>query len=235
MPMEVAEQIEIQSYIEDRFRSENRSTFAANAEKHKRGPSHSHPYHWITTKSVTGTMPTIMDMLENRDLLKALAALNIVWTACRAGVALCLYRFSVPVIETGRDFSTMVMLRQFHHLISLGFKYIQTESRFQNIPLLALSWSLYRHPDPEISSKWLYVFTATLVQIQAAWYEVVFVFPINDKLTDLEKKLEKKDEIADQEMRPEVLGLLEAWRMWHIGRIVIPFAAAVVGLGGLLL
>lgn len=173
-----------------------------------------------------------MNVLEDRELLKALAGLNIMWTVTRAGVALCLYGFSAPVIEAGRG-STLVMLHQFSHLISLGFKIIQTESRIQNIPLIALTWLLYRHPEPEISKAWLYFFAATLIQIQAAWYEIVFVFPINDKLKEIEKMLEGKDEKTDRAMRPEVLRLLESWRTWHIGRIVLPFAAGAVALCGL--
>lgn len=178
-------------------------------------------------------MPAIMEVLENRDLLKAFAALNITWSAARGGAALGMYLFSVPVIEGGGKFSTIMMLRQFHHLITLGFRYIQTESRIQNIPLFALTWLFYRHPDPEVSKAWLYFFGALLVQLQAAWYEVVFVFPINDKLVEMEGTLEKMDEKADRAMQPQVLRLLESWRAWHIGRIVIPFAAVAIAFGGL--
>lgn len=144
-----------------------------------------------------------------------------------------MYLFSVPVIETGRGFSTQVMLRQFHHLISLGIKYIQAGSRVQGITLAACTWLLYRHSDPEIQSAWPYFAAALVVGLQVAWYEIVFVFPINDKLIEMKGRLEKMDEKADRAMGPEVLELLEKWRTWHIGRIVIPFLAVAIASAGL--
>lgn len=72
-----------------------------------------------------------------------------------------------------------------------------------------------------------------MVGLQVAWYEVVFVFPINDRLIEMEARLEKMDEKADRGMRDEVLRLLKEWRKWHIGRIVIPFAAVAIAVAGL--
>ena len=174
-----------------------------------------------------------INIFENRTFLKYFAAFNITWIAVVAGLAIGMYSFSVPVIEDARGFSTQVMLRQFHHLIRLGIKYIQQGSRVQGVTLALLTWMFYRHPDEAISQAWPYFAASLLVGLQVAWYEVVFVFPINDKLIEMEGILEKMDEKADRAMRDEVLELLEQWRKWHIGRIVIPFAAIGVAVAGL--
>ncbi|KAK5700046.1 hypothetical protein LTR97_006180 [Elasticomyces elasticus] len=176
-----------------------------------------------------------MDILSNPTFIKAFAALNIVWIAVVAGCAISMYIFSIPVIEKGQDFSSAVMLRQFHDLINRGTKYLQGGSRIQAILLIILVYLTYTHPDPEISGRWKYFAAATFIGAQVAWYEVVFVFPTNDRLIEMESQLKRTDDAdADRRARAEVLRLFDKWRFWHVGRIVIPFAAVAVGMAGLL-
>ncbi|EON61829.1 hypothetical protein W97_01047 [Coniosporium apollinis CBS 100218] len=151
------------------------------------------------------------------------------------GAAVSMYIFSIPVIESGREFSSAVMLRQFHYLITLGAKYLQNGSRIQGISLSTLVYLLYRHPDPDMASRWKWFAAALFVGAQVAWYEVVYVFPTNDRLVEMEGELRKTDEPdADRKARPEVMRLLEKWRRRHIGRIIIPFAAVTLAFCGLL-
>ncbi|KAK3646827.1 hypothetical protein LTR56_008314 [Elasticomyces elasticus] len=177
-----------------------------------------------------------MDILSNPTFIKAFAALNIVWIAVVAGCAISMYISSIPVISKAQDYSTAIMLRQFHDLINRGTKYLQGGRRIQAVLLIILVYLTYTHPDPEISGRWKYFAAATFIGAQVAWYEVVFVFPTNDRLVEMEAELIKAggDADADRKARPEVLRLFDKWRYWHVGRIVIPFAAVAVGMPGLL-
>jgi hypothetical protein len=109
---------------------------------------------------------------------------------------------------------------------------MQGGSRIQAVPHLLLIYLFYQHPDPAISSRWKYFAAAIFVGVQSAWYEVVTIFPTNDKLLKLEEEVKKMNQEQDRKMRGEVVGLLEKWRRWHIGRIVLPtvsFGLAVCG------
>ncbi|KAK3631636.1 hypothetical protein LTR56_016743 [Elasticomyces elasticus] len=182
-----------------------------------------------------------MDVLSNPTFIKAFVALNITWIAVVAGCAISMYIFSIPVISKAQDqdqhqhHSTTIMLRQFHDLINRGTKYLQGGSRIQAVLLVILVYLTYTHPDPEIASRWKYFAAATFIGAQVAWYEVVFVFPTNDRLIEMESELKTaNDADADRKARAEVLRLFDKWRYWHVGRIVIPFAAVGVGMVGLL-
>lgn len=186
-----------------------------------------------STKPQLTIMATFMGILSNRGVLQVFAAVNIACLAGFGGAAMGMYLFSIPIIQTGRDFSTKVMLRQFHHLITLGARYMQNGSRVQALSLLTLSWLCYRHPDDRIHGAWLHFAAALFVLVQIAWYEVVFVFPYNDALIEMERRLERVDVKSDRAVGAEGNRLLEGWRMWHIGRIAIPFIAAAIALRGL--
>ncbi|KAK5707341.1 hypothetical protein LTR17_020792 [Elasticomyces elasticus] len=176
-----------------------------------------------------------MSLLTNSTFIKAFAALNITWIAVVAGCAISMYIFSIPVISKAQDHSTAIMLRQFHDLINRGTKYLQGGSRIQAVLLVSLVYLTYTHSDPEISGRWKYFAAATFIGAQVAWYEVVFVFPTNDRLIEMESELKTaNDADADRKARAEVLRLFDKWRYWHVGRIVIPFAAVGVGMVGLL-
>lgn len=176
----------------------------------------------------------MISFLESSSLL-VLVAVHAVWLSVTTGAALGMYLFAIPIIKTGPSVSSIVMLHQFHHLIDLGIRYMQTNSRIQVFSLATLMSVLYYHSDPVVASKWWYCATALLVCMQAIWYEVVFIFPTNDTLVQMEKELSKtSNSEAGLKVRPEVLRLLERWRRRHFARIVIPFVAASIMTYGLL-
>ncbi|KAL2071180.1 hypothetical protein VTL71DRAFT_12415 [Oculimacula yallundae] len=177
-----------------------------------------------------------MKIFSDPTFLKAFAAFNTIWLAALAGAAQGMYTFSIPIVRNNT--SSFNMLRQFHQLITLGAKYMQGSSRVQGILLATLSYLLYIHPDPEIAARWKYFAAALVIGVQVAWYEVVFIFPTNDRLVDMEGELKRMDgeERGEREleMRGEILVLLDSWRKWHIGRIVVPFISASLILIGLM-
>lgn len=92
-----------------------------------------------------------------------------------------------------------------------------------------------RHPDEAISARWKIYAVAGAVIAQVAWYEVVFIFPINDEIVAMGRKLEgsKKADLSEAE-RKKLLSLLERWARLHWGRILLPLVAAIIAIQAVL-
>ncbi|PVH89164.1 hypothetical protein DL98DRAFT_565294 [Cadophora sp. DSE1049] len=178
-----------------------------------------------------------MDTLFSSTFLKVFAAFNTIYLAALAGAAYGMYIFSIPIVKNSN--SSLTMLRQFHQLITLGARYMQGSSRIQGISLALLTYLLYSHPDEEISGRWKWFGAALVLGAQVAWYEVVFVFPTNDRLVEMEGELKNVSggedrENRDREIMGEVLRLLDQWRRWHVGRIVVPLVCTCFAVCGLI-
>lgn len=178
-----------------------------------------------------------MSLLQDLTLLKSLSAFNAIWMSIVAGQALSLYMFSIPLIKEANGFprSSLIMVRQFHLQIKFGIKYIQTGSRIQGFLLALQAYLSYTNDDGAIRERWWYTAAALAVGIQVAWYEVLFVFPTNDRLIEMEGMLEKVDEESvDGKVTGEVVRLLEKWRFRHIPRIAVPLICAGFLMTGLM-
>ncbi|KAK4620150.1 hypothetical protein CLAFUW4_11083 [Fulvia fulva] len=147
-----------------------------------------------------------MDIFTNTTFPKCLAALNLILVALIAGAASTLYISSIPIIKLGRSHSSKVMLKQFRLLVVLGGRYLQTGSRIWAASMAILTWLLYVHQDEVLSGRGRYSAAALFIGAQAGWYEIVYVFPTNDRLMEMEVELLKSDDAeADQKIRKEVL------------------------------
>lgn len=101
---------------------------------------------------------------------------------------------------------------------------MQGSSRFQGASLALPTYLLYSHPDKDMCGRRKWFGAALVFGAQVAWYEVVFVFPTNDRLVEIEGELKvvksgDEKQMRDTNPRGEVLRLLEQWRNWHVGRI----------------
>lgn len=74
------------------------------------------------------------------------------------------------------------MIAQFDETASRGFAFLQPLSRFMMASLVFLAAATAQLPNAEEASKWKYYLVGSIVLIQAAWYEIVFIFPINDEI-----------------------------------------------------
>lgn len=176
-----------------------------------------------------------MEFLTDLTFLRALAAFNTVTIGLMAGAAFSMYFIAMPIVQQAAPFSTRTMLHQFHYLITMGARYLQTGSRVQGVTVLILIYCLYTHPDPEIASRWKYFAATLFTGVQVAWYEAVTIFPTNDRLVEMKHQLDAaKDEKLDLRIRPEALRLMESWLFWHVGRMVIPLACVVLSVYGLM-
>ena len=123
---------------------------------------------------------------------------------------------------------------QFKEVIRRGYKYLQSGSRNLSIALLATVVLTCYHPDESVASKWKWYAAAFAVLIQAAWYEVVFIFPINDRAIAMGDKLEGEDLWLAESEHAKLQGLIRSWRKWHFGRIVAAFVPGCLTLAALL-
>lgn len=174
--------------------------------------------------------------LFNASFVRPLAAFSVVFIFIITGGALAMYLIAVPLIQSAHSFPSAVLLHQFHTLIGFGIRYMQTSARIQAALLATLTLLSYLSEGEE-GRKQGFWFAASFVTLaQAAWYEIVFVFPTNDRLIDMKFQLEraKRDTDMDKKMKGETLRLLEKWRRRHVPRIILPFAAGLLLIEGIL-
>lgn len=162
------------------------------------------------------------------EVLKALQLTTLSSLGVLTGVASALYAWVIPIIQQAPDARTKVA--QFETTIIKGGTYLQPTSRVLAASLTALTVLSYRNPDPLVASRWRYYALALGLLIPAAPWEIIKIFPINDILIAKGKKFEKEGGDAGKGKDEEVDELLRRWRRLHLGRIVAPGAAFLVGL-----
>lgn len=123
---------------------------------------------------------------------------------------------------------------QFGEVIRRGYVYLQSSCRCLAFALLATTVLTYYYPNEMVASKWKWHAAAFGTLIQAAWYEVVFVFPINDRAIAMGEKLEGDESWLTDSEHAELHGLMRSWRRWHFGRIVAAFVPRCLTLAALL-
>jgi hypothetical protein len=82
--------------------------------------------------------------------------------------------------------------------------------------------------------KWKWYAAAGLVLVQVAWYEVVFIFPINDQAIAMGDKLDGGDLWLKSSEHAKLQELLRSWPRWHFGRILAAFIPGCITLAALL-
>lgn len=127
-----------------------------------------------------------------------------------------------------------IITEQFEEVIRRGYMYLQSSCRCLAIALLATTVLTYHHPNETVALKWRWYAAAFATLIQAAWYEVVFVFPINDQAIAMGDKLEGDELWLTDSEHAKLHGLMRSWRRWHFGRIVAAFVPGCLTLAALL-
>jgi hypothetical protein len=123
---------------------------------------------------------------------------------------------------------------QFREVIRRGYKYLQSGSRNLSIAILATTVLTYYHPDEAIALKWKWYAAAFFTLVQAAWYEVVFIFPINDQAIAMGDKLEGDDLWLKNGEHAKLQELIRSWRRRHFGRIMAAFIPGCITWAALL-
>lgn len=144
------------------------------------------------------------------------------------GLASCLSLWVIPIALLPEN-STQSIVAQFNETIHRGAKFLQPSSRLLTVALVLLTILTSRHPDAAIASRWRYQAGAGIVVAQTAWYERVYIFPINDQVKAIGEK--PKFEDAD---RMRLISLLRRWQRLHWGRVLLPLASGILAFAAVL-
>jgi hypothetical protein len=88
-----------------------------------------------------------------------------------------------------------------------------------------------QHPDAAVAAKWKYYFVAGLILVQTAWWEIVFIFPINDEIREMEGNFASpREAMLGEKDQKHLEELAIRWRQWHWGRILFPFISGCITL-----
>ena len=79
-----------------------------------------------------------------------------------------------------------------------------------------------------LASKWRYYATSAALMVAIAPYEILYVFPVNDRIGELGERLQ--GESLEEKEEKELRALMLSWRRRNLGRVTLVFAAAAVGL-----
>lgn len=93
------------------------------------------------------------------------------------------------------------------------------------IALVLLTVVTSRHSNEVIAGRWRFYAAAGAVVAQTAWYEVVYIFPVNDQV----KAIGEKPKLGEAD-RKRLIELLQRWQRLHWGRILLPLASGVIAL-----
>lgn len=69
--------------------------------------------------------------------------------------------------------------------------------------------------------------TALAILVSVAPYEVYCIFPINDRVKEIEDELAKRSN--EKQAKQELQNLFKKWQFRNFGRVVIPLVAGVMG------
>ncbi|KPI39652.1 uncharacterized protein AB675_3453 [Cyphellophora attinorum] len=136
--------------------------------------------------------------------------------AILSGIALSLTIWCIPLVRLAPTTSSKI--RQFNHIIQLGFTYLQPSSRIIPACLVAAIAIAFTNGDP----RWKHYVATVAVMIPTGPWEVYLVFPINDEIKAMGQSLEKGKEDFGNPRDQELERRLDDWVKWHTGRIVAP-------------
>lgn len=66
--------------------------------------------------------------------------------------------------------------------------------------------------------------------VSNAPYEIIAVFPVNDRVEALGKRNRDGDGDLSEIERKELVALLRSWQKWNMGRVALVFLAGVIAL-----
>lgn len=144
------------------------------------------------------------------------------------GIAFSLSAWVTPLLLLPSNPSRST-IDQFNATIARGAKYLQPSSRVSGFLFLSLTLLISQHPDPDVAWKWKLYGAAFLAVMQVAWYEVYFIFPINDTIKAIGEAMARsgEQELSEAEQK-RLRELVLKWERRHRWRIVMPFFGCVV-------
>lgn len=171
---------------------------------------------------------SINNLTTNDTLITLLYAANILLPIFIAGTSTALSTWVIPMILTNP--SSKSAIYQFNTTVARGGRFLQPLSRFLAASFAALILLVSQHPDQSVAAHWKYWAFGTVVLVSNAPYEIIAVFPVNDRVEALGKRNRDGDGDLSEIERKELVALLRSWQKWNMGRVALVFLAGVIAL-----
>ncbi|KAF1949518.1 hypothetical protein CC80DRAFT_540214 [Byssothecium circinans] len=143
-----------------------------------------------------------------------------------SGVSACLSLWVMPLTQL---LPPKQAARQSFQTVVWGGQYLQSSARALAASLLITTVLTSQLADPKESAKWkTWAFCTVLLPLVAP-YEIKLIFPLNDRIDDLGRKMEAGEELDAVERR-ELTQCFKSWGHLNYGRVALPLVSGVVAL-----
>ncbi|KAF2024553.1 hypothetical protein EK21DRAFT_78413 [Setomelanomma holmii] len=148
-----------------------------------------------------------------------------------SGIAWSFNLWVVPIIKFNKSSSAILQLEETSRR---GGKWLEPLNASFAFLLGLNALLLSRHPDPAEGTYWKNYATACITLLQVAWWERVFIFPLEAYIATLSKHKGSlggsQDSWMDEASRKVLHQSLDKWCQWHAVRATLPLVAALLAL-----
>ncbi|OQO02920.1 hypothetical protein B0A48_11203 [Cryoendolithus antarcticus] len=124
---------------------------------------------------------------------------------------------------------------QFKETFRRGGVFLQPASQAFALLTSLMGILSYLHRDPAIVARASWYMAATATVFQVAWYEALFIFPINDQVAAMGKHFSGPEEqMLDERDQKKLDDLIRSWQLRQSLRAALPFVAGCITLAALL-
>lgn len=116
---------------------------------------------------------------------------------------------------------------EFTQLFTWGAQYLQPSSQILGVSLATLAcWSYLVARE---SGVWKYYVASFVILAPLAIWEVVYIFPINDRVKEMDDRLRVSEGASlDAKEEEELKRLLQRWSAFHVARFAAPLIAGAI-------
>lgn len=143
------------------------------------------------------------------------------------GLSFCLSTWVIPNMFLAPPPS---QIKQFIATVTKGARYLMRASRTVMLLLVIITWLTASSSDPSVSAGWKSWLITIFVLIPTAPYEIYFIFPINDRVMEMNHQIAKDGEELTEQQKKELSSLLNKWAYRNFGRVAMPFMAGILGI-----
>ncbi|CZT15471.1 uncharacterized protein RCC_01328 [Ramularia collo-cygni] len=157
----------------------------------------------------------------------------IIALAFVSGIAWCFIGWVVPIIKLNTNSKTAAA-----QLVDTAYRggiWLEPFNAALAATLGLMSIALRYHPDPVEAASWKFFAGASFTLLQVAWWERVFIFPLDDAVMAIRDTQDRKSAangLSEQKKLADLHRMLDAWAVYHSVRATLPFVAAMVALTG---
>ncbi|KAK3658019.1 hypothetical protein LTR56_000773 [Elasticomyces elasticus] len=141
-----------------------------------------------------------------------------------SGLSSCFTLWAIPLLQLPRV-PPHAKAVEFVHIFTLGGRYLQPTSRLLGASTVMLTaWSYAQD-----NGLWRYYLLCFGLLAPIAPWEMYMIFPINDRVAEMDRRMEQDgSNVLSAAEKNELGGLLSRWAKVHSFRFVMPALAAVV-------